>query len=221
MDIFDDEARLLEIVGRATQISTILMNVTGVPMVYGMLSKNDTRHVPYHFFILGFIVNSIFLAYGLSVGDFTLNLTSGFGLIMNTFYLSSYLYAVQHKTTVLTLLFVAAGFLAGLYGYVNFVVHPSLRHEKVGFIGCIMTMMMQVSPLIQVKEFVRAESCAGMSKLMVFGGIFCASSWFAYGKLINDFYVYSPNVPGLAVSAVQIALLLIYGDAKKTKEKMK
>lgn len=106
----------------------------------------------------------------------------------------------------------AATFL--VFGAMQHVVlDPTLYPTTQDFYGkfCVsITIAMYASPLVAVREVLRTGSTSALSKIMTLASFCCSSLWFAYGVVVDDVYIWFPNVAGVCLSLLQVGLFLSY-----------
>ncbi|XP_013421622.1 sugar transporter SWEET1 [Lingula anatina] len=210
---------LLEIVGWITQITTVAMFTTGIPVCWSMVKTKDARHVPYPFFLLGDIGNICFLVYGLMVNDSILISLNLIGAVLNTVYIFAYISVVSSKSHPIQMLIGGVIYICGLFYFLTYLSPPAVFAHRLGLATSLLNTVMLSTPLfLEIPQHLKEKSTEGMSMAMLIGTIACASSWTSYGLLVNDPFIYMPNVPAILGAVGKIGLLVVYGmPGSKTK----
>ena len=82
----------------------------------------------------------------------------------------------------------------------------------IGFIGCTLAVCLMGSPLAALNTVLATRSTESMPFLTSLSAFFNSLSWSLYGLLVSyDPMIYTPNLIGLAVTSVQMALFLKFG----------
>ena len=112
----------------------------------------------------------------------------------------------------------AKSFPTGLYAAASVVVlMASLlalqgNHQWIGSIGCGLAVLVMGSPLATLSTVIKSKSTATLPFATSFMGFCNSLSWSAYGLLVaNDVMIYGPNLVGLLLSSIQMALFGLFG----------
>jgi solute carrier family 50 protein (sugar transporter) len=88
--------------------------------------------------------------------------------------------------------------------------------DLLGKLGCGICMVMYSGPMAAIQTVVQSRSTASLSFPYTVATTLNCTLWFLMGMLVNkDFYIWSPNVLGLAAAAVQFALFAVYRKGKR------
>ncbi|CAI0547724.1 unnamed protein product [Linum tenue] len=112
----------------------------------------------------------------------------------------------------------------GAYGLMMlvtvFLVHGSARVNAVGWICAAFNIAVFASPLSVVRNVIKTKSVEYMPfSLSVFLTL-CATAWFFYGLLVNDYYIALPNVLGFLFGVAQMVLYFVYKDSASSKRRV-
>ena len=112
--------------------------------------------------------------------------------------------------------------IATTFGVIGFtrdaLVDPllaPLTQMRLGTLCVFVTVLMFASPLVTVKEVLRTRSAASMSLPMTIASLTSCSFWLGFGTCVNDVFIYFPNIAGLILSALQLALFAKFGTPKR------
>lgn len=123
----------------------------------------------------------------------------------------------QPKSKPMTQATMAGLGLLTFYQYlIHVVVHEKAILNMLGMFMFVVATVTWATPVMEIRDCMKKQSSANISVSMLIGGIACATMWLFYGLLLNDFYIYSPNIVGLATSAGKVVCVMKYGSKKRT-----
>jgi len=89
--------------------------------------------------------------------------------------------------------------------------------DLLGKLGCCICVVMYSGPMAAIQTVIQSRSTASLSFPYTVATTVNCSLWFFMGVLVSkDFYIWSPNVLGLAAAAIQYALFAVYRKGKKS-----
>ena len=92
--------------------------------------------------------------------------------------------------------------------------------QIVGLIGCTMSVIMMGSPLSALSRIISEKSTRSMPFYTSLSAFLNGLGWSSYGLLIcHDYNIYGPNLVGLSLATVQLALYAIYGFDHRKEDK--
>ncbi|KAL0318909.1 UNVERIFIED_CONTAM: Bidirectional sugar transporter SWEET10 [Sesamum angustifolium] len=97
----------------------------------------------------------------------------------------------------------------------HFLAKDSTRAHIVGWICLVFSVSVFVAPLFVVRQVIRTKSVEYMPFLLSFFLTLSAVMWFFYGLLRKDYNIAIPNILGFIFGVLQMALYLVYKNAKK------
>ena len=133
-------------------------------------------------------------------------------LLLGVYYCNVFIANKAPDTDVTTPLVVSGG--AALLVVAMLFLEQEAAVNAVGTLGCVVVVVMVGGPLTMLAQVIALKSTASIpfpSAVMTTG---CCLVWFLYGLLVNDIYVYGPNVIGLLSGMAQLCLFAVYGFAK-------
>ena len=82
----------------------------------------------------------------------------------------------------------------------------SKQTTVLGMLSIVFNIAMYAAPLSIMRKVLRTQSVASMPLALTIGCGLCSGCWFAYALLVNDNFILIPNVAGLALFVVQLAV---------------
>ncbi|KAE8727934.1 Nodulin MtN3 family protein isoform 2 [Hibiscus syriacus] len=144
--------------------------------------------------------------------------TSSFGCAVEVIYLVLYIVYAPKRDKVFT---VKGIILFNLGGYclimvvTNLLTQRSKRVIAMGWICAVYSVAVYASPLSIMRHVIRTKSVEYMPFPPSFFLTLCATMWFFYGLLIQDFFVALPNVLGFLLGITQMIIYVKYKNANK------
>ncbi|KYQ90406.1 hypothetical protein DLAC_09025 [Tieghemostelium lacteum] len=162
---------------------------------------------------LQFIMTSLscflWVCYAVLTSNKTMFLVNNIGFILSSYYAYIYwLYSHESKFKFQ----VIGGFLIGvsILGFSFSSSDHQVRVDNLGILSCVICVLMFASPLEKLSSVIRLKNSDGMLKQVAIGSLLCGLSWTVFGLLIDDVYVYGPNILASILSFIQVSLILVY-----------
>ncbi|OWF46949.1 sugar transporter SWEET1-like [Mizuhopecten yessoensis] len=207
---------VLTIVEVVTQIVTYLMFASGIPPCLHMYRTKSTKNVPFTFFALGVVNGFTGLLYGYLSNLPPLIYVNAVGLTLNCIYVLTYLAVCQSKGSTIAQLVSLCSPLVLYYKYITSQGNSEpVVLDQLGAFMFFVTVCLMLSTFLEVIQCVQEKSVDGLSRSMLYVGLSCCLCWLIYGFMLEDFYIYAPNVIGIAASIWKIFLIFIYGGKSK------
>lgn len=162
---------------------------------------------------------TLWLKYGILIGDVTVILVNTFGALAGAYYL-----AAIHPFTRPTDDFWLSPAVGAAIAYPVLIGATFIEgyNDCVQFIGCCASFLAVAlfgSPLAVVGKVIKNRHAGHMDYIQCLMGFICSASWTLYGTMIGDPFVRLPNLAGMGLAAGQLFLFLIYpgnaGAARK------
>ncbi|XP_046551527.1 sugar transporter SWEET1-like isoform X1 [Haliotis rubra] len=206
------------IVEWSTIIFTILMMMSGIPPCVSMYKTQETKNIPFFFFLICLMNSMIGLYYGVLIDNGMLKMLNILGTALWGIYIFVYILVAQVKSDAVSKV---TGMFALFLSHVVYLVYIVQRHdEMVAWLGSMLfvwTNVLVIVPAWDIVEVVRRKSSEGVSVSVLMGGLMCSFVWLLYGYLLNDFNIYAPNIPGVIINVTRLVLLIAYRGGGKAK----
>ncbi|RLN37203.1 hypothetical protein BBJ28_00013256, partial [Nothophytophthora sp. Chile5] len=164
-------------------------------------------------FFFYFVQSVIYTLYGYTTSNVVVGGTSLLGAVLGAFYVFVFYTNARDKTQATRMLTSAT---AAILLLTHQVATRSVEETQMltGIPANILSVFTAASPLLQLKAILARKdaSCLpfGMSAMTVVSG----AIWTIYGLMLGDLLVICPNLFGLAMGAIQVALILAYPAGK-------
>lgn len=139
---------------------------------------------------------------------------NGTGAVIELVYVILYLiYAPKKVKTKIFSIFMAVVVTFSIIASVSyFALHGSTRKLFAGLAATIFSICMYASPLSAMRLVVKTKSVEFMPFFLSLSVFLCGTSFFVYGLLGGDPFVFVPNGVGSFLGALQLILYCIYRD---------
>jgi len=191
-------------------ICTVLQFLAGVLVCKKYIRNGTTGNSSALAFITCFMSCSLWLRYGILIGDTFIIFVNIFGTILQICYILIFiLYNVKRSTTIKQFA-IAISLVSLVYLYSIYQKDRALAEKYVGLLSCSLTILFFASPLISLTQVIRMKSTESLPFPVIMASMIVSCQWFAYGCLLNDQFIQIPNFMGCVLSAFQLSLFLIY-----------
>ncbi|CAN1228009.1 Bidirectional sugar transporter NEC1 [Linum grandiflorum] len=190
-------------------------------LYYGFLKTNATLIITIN--AIGITIELVYLSVYLFYSPsrelviFPLLITTIFG----NFVCSVYIYMVSTTRIERLQMFTVKMLVCSLGGYgammlvTEFWLRGSSRMNTIGWICAVFNIAVFAAPLSIVRNVIKTKSVEYMPFTLSLFLTLCATAWFFYGLLVNDYYIALPNVLGFLFGITQMILYMVYKDATR------
>ncbi|CAN8275001.1 unnamed protein product [Cochlearia groenlandica] len=207
---------IIGIIGNVISLLVFLSPLETFWKIVKQKSTEEYKSLPYICTLLG---SSLWTYYGLvTPGEYLVSTINGFGVVVEVFYVSLFLfYAPRHLklntlvTVALLNVFIPVAAIAATRSAFK---DEKMRSQSMGFIGAGLNIVMYGSPLSAMKTVVRTKSVKYMPFWLSFFLFLNGAIWGVYASLQHDIFLLVPNGVGFVFGAMQILLYGIYRNAK-------
>ncbi|KAJ6820807.1 bidirectional sugar transporter SWEET2a [Iris pallida] len=205
-------------VGIAGNLLALVLFVSPIPTFKRIIRNKSTEHfsgLPCIYSLLNCLICAFYGLPCVSKGlimVFTVNMV---GAVFQSVYAILFIiYAEHRKRTKMLGLLMGAVFAFALVVFVSLhVCDKDTRRLFVGFLSVASLISMFASPLFIINLVIRTKSVEFMPFTLSLATFLMSISFFAYGLLEHDFFIYIPNGIGTVLGVVQ---LLLYAHFSKT-----
>ncbi|CAI9762468.1 unnamed protein product [Fraxinus pennsylvanica] len=206
------------IMGNAATLFLYAAPVLTFSRVIRRKSTEEFSCVPY---IIALLCCFLYTWYGLPIvsyqwENFPVVTINGLGILFELSFIAIYFYFAsangKKKVAMLTIPVLVLFCITAILSTFSFHDHRR-RKEFVGSVGLVASVAMYGSPLVVMKQVIRTKSVEFMPFYLSFFSLLASSLRMAYGLLIHDLVLASPNLVGTPLGLLQ---LLLYCKYKKT-----
>jgi solute carrier family 50 protein (sugar transporter) len=208
-------ATVLVVLNVVTTVSSVLLLVSPWREYRRMITAKSTGSQSLLPLIMLFSNCFLWTIYGFLIDSiFPVMVVNGFGCFTCTFF-SAIFYRYTTGRTMLNKIFAVVGvFLLGMLAYtilgIRGVTHQrdSQVQKVLGFVAVAVNIAVYAAPLDTIKTVLATRSAASMPASLCIMNVINGSLWVTFGAVIGDMFMLTPNVIGVALSAVQVALII-------------
>jgi len=203
---------MIPLISFTATVVTIAMFLSPWRTVQEIRQKNSVGTISATPFISSLLNCILWVTYGLVVNNKVVGGVNAVGVVTSTYYIITYWSYTSPATrgTLQRNLGIALGAAVVLYLYIFFVIEEDLRAKTLGLMGSVVSLWMFASPLEQMSVVVRTRSTESMIFALSLMSLLCALSWTIFGHMIQDKYVFIPNLLATILSLIQLSLFLVY-----------
>ncbi|XP_042031859.1 bidirectional sugar transporter SWEET1-like [Salvia splendens] len=209
------------VLGNATGLFLFLSPSVTFKRIIMNKSTEQFSGIPYVMTLLNCLLAAWYGLPFISPNNYLVSAINGTGVVIESVYVLIFLvYAPKkEKGRIMALLFV----ILAIFSTVALVSIFALKQEKkrqlfCGFAATVFSIIMYASPLSVMRMVIKTKSVEYMPFLLSLFVFLCGTSWFIYGLIGNDKFLYIPNGFGCFLGAMQLTL---YGIYRKNKDEVK
>ncbi|KAL1543742.1 Bidirectional sugar transporter sweet1 [Salvia divinorum] len=212
---------LFGVIGNGTGLFLFLSPSVTFKRIIMNRSTEQFSGIPYVMALLNCLLAAWYGLPFVSPNNYMVTAINGTGVVIESVYVLIFLVfaAKKEKGRTMALLF---GILA-IFSTVALVSILAIKQEKkrqmfCGLVASVFSIIMYASPLTIMRLVIKTKSVEYMPFLLSLFVFLCGSSWFIYGLIGNDKFLYIPNGFGCFLGAMQ---LILYGIYRKNNEDVK
>ncbi|KAA8527439.1 hypothetical protein F0562_034846 [Nyssa sinensis] len=205
-------------VGVIGNIISVLMFLSPIGTFWRIVkhrSTEDFESLPY---ICTLLNSSLWTYYGITKpGGLLVATVNGFGIVVETIYVSLFLIYANSKMRAKTVILVAildVGLLAAAIVVTRLALQGDVRIDAIGFMCAGLNILMYGSPLSAMRTVVTTKSVEYMPFFLSFFLFLNGGIWAFYALLVHDYFLGVPNGTGFILGTAQLVLYAIYRNAK-------
>lgn len=204
------------IFGDATGLFLFLAPTITFKRILKNKSTEQFSGIPYPMTLLNCLLSAWYGLPFISKNNTLVTVINGTGAVIESIYVLIFILhsPKKEKAKILGLVtFVLAAFSSVALVSV-FALHGKTRRYFCGFAAAIFSVIMYGSPLSIMMTVIRTKSVEYMPFFLSLFVFLCGTSWFVFGLLGNDPFVYVCNGFGSVLGALQLILYAIYRKNK-------
>ncbi|XP_012282393.1 sugar transporter SWEET1 [Orussus abietinus] len=197
---------------------TILQFLAGILVCRKFIANKSTGDASGLAFVSCFMSCSLWLRYGVLIGDPFVVLVNIFGTSLQLCYVVVFILYSVKKSVILKQISWAFCFVAPMYLYSMVEEDKALATQRIGFLSCSLTILFFASPLTMLTHVIKVKNTESLPFPVIMASFIVSCQWYVYGCLINDMFIQIPNFLGCILSAFQLSLFLIYPNKRSSQE---
>jgi len=194
--------------------ATLLALVLGLSpykTIQEIRAQGDTSGFSFAPFLAIFVNAALACIYGFVVSNNVLIFVNGLNGIFSIYFIGQFYIYSKQKPMIRTLIMtITVGILVVIYHTSSAKENPAIRIQM-GLLSNVATVIMFGSPLATMATVIKTRNAASIPVALSVASFACSTNWFLYGIVIWDYFVMIPNILGMILSGIQLALIGIYG----------
>ena len=156
--------------------------------------------------------------YGLIIGDTAVTFVNLVGAILMSSYTACFYYYSSRRLPVQKQIVSALSFYVTLNVYLDYVESDPLSgRNMLGVLASGICIGFFASPLATVMHVIRTRSTNTLPFYMILANFCLTAQWWAYGVILDDYFIKIPNLLGWCLSSIQLVLFFIYPSNSEDK----
>jgi len=207
-----------DLLGTSATLTTVLQFLTGCLICNSYIKKKSTGETSSLPFTSGLLSCSLWLRYGVLINENTVIFVNAVGVFLFSLYCISYYIFTVNKRRMAHQLLLVLLMITFSFVYSKFEPDDLQASRLIGLLCCSVGVFFFASPLIKLKHVIVSKNTEVLPRPIIIASFFVTLQWFIYGYLIDDSFIQIPNFLGCILSAIQLALFVIY-PSKEVKYK--
>ena len=203
-----------EVAQALTVVPPVLLQgvfVSPLPAVRGYAAKGTTGDASVAPYALMVSNGTVWLTYGILIEAPTVALPNVTAVALGMYYTHTF-HTYKPADAPFAPYVIAASSVASLAIGTALVLEPEAAASTVGVIGCCVLPAMFAGPLAAARKVVSTKNAAAIPLAFTLFSTVNTITWIGYGLLvIDDVYIWGPNVIGLGAAFAQLGLVARYG----------
>ena len=213
-----------EVAQALTVVPPVLLQgvfVSPLPAVRGYAQKGTTGDASVAPYALMVANGTVWLTYGVLIGAPTVALPNITAVSLGMYYTYTF-HKYKPADAPFAPYVIAASSVAALAVGTALVLEPEAAAHTVGLIGCGVLPAMFAGPLAAARKVVSSKNAAAIPLAFTLFSTVNTITWIGYGLLvIDDVYIWGPNVIGLGAAIAQLGLVARYGACHRPRRRLR
>ncbi|GAA0162760.1 hypothetical protein LIER_18784 [Lithospermum erythrorhizon] len=212
---------LFGIFGNATGLFLFLAPMVTFKRILLSRSTEQFSGIPYVMTLLNCLLSAWYGLPFISPHNIPVSIINGTGAVLEFIYVLVFLIFAprKEKAKIFGLLVLVLALFAAVVFISLFALHDNKRKIFCGLAAMIFSIIMYASPLSIMRTVIRTKSVEYMPFFLSLFVFLCGTSWFIYGLLEMDPFLYVNNGFGCGLGALQLILYAIYRGNKQGEKK--
>ncbi|XP_040995932.1 bidirectional sugar transporter SWEET1 [Juglans microcarpa x Juglans regia] len=207
---------LFGILGNATALFLFLSPTITFKRIIKNKSTEEFSGIPYVMTLLNCLLAAWYGLPFVSPNNILVATINGTGSVIESIYVIIFIIfaAKREKAKIFGLLMFVLAVFAMVALVSLLALHDKSRKIFCGFATTIFSIIMYASPLSIMRTVIKTKSVEFMPFFLSLFVFLCGTSWFVFGLLGGDPFVYVPNGFGCGLGTMQLILYFIYRNKK-------
>eukprot|EP00040_Diaphanoeca_grandis_P023987 m.131210 g.131210 ORF g.131210 m.131210 type:complete len:221 (+) comp29529_c0_seq2:54-716(+) len=195
-------------------ITTITLFLNGLKILRPLQVKGSVGEVSFVPFVAQVVNCTMWLKYGILLGDPTMILVNSVGEVAGFYYVYTYACIAGNTPNVTRTFGLGVVIIYGVLAMSWMIGDYKDTVNFVGLVASVFSVVMFGSPLVQLMKVLKSQSMVSMDFKQSLYSALCAGSWTVYGFILQDSFVKIPNLMGFTLGMIQ---LLLFGVFPRTR----
>ena len=188
----------------ACPLLSVLCYASPVGSVIAMVRRSDRSDFPMAIIVAQTVQNLASSAYGIHIKDDPFFLSSAIGLGFQLIWLTAWYAVVRRLNQSWHVHPAAVSAMLALVFVCTVFALTRVREDIVGYLSCVLTLLLCVSPLANLGIVVRSKNSASIPIARSLVMLVANVAWALYGVLLEDRFVYMPSIFGFLITVFQL-----------------
>ncbi|XP_073306737.1 bidirectional sugar transporter SWEET1-like isoform X2 [Primulina huaijiensis] len=185
--------------------------------IFTKRSTEQFSGIPYVMTLLNCLLSTWYGLPFISKNNFLVSAINGTGAAIESIYVLIFLVFAPKKeeAKILGMLCCILSVFSVVALVSVFSIHDAKKRKNLcGFAATIFSIIMYASPLSVMRMVIKTKSVEYMPFLLSLFVFFCGTSWFIYGLIGKDVFLFVPNGFGCLLGTMQLILYATYRNTK-------
>ncbi|KAK5578553.1 hypothetical protein RB653_008225 [Dictyostelium firmibasis] len=211
----ENNEMLMTFVQLSATIITITLFIMPLKTIRIIIDRQNVGTVAGLQFISSTLNCFLWVSYALLTSNTTMLFVNSIGMMFSIYYVVNYwknITQIRVSRDYLKKVMIACVLAITIISisYYNTTDDLDTRISRLGFLSSVVCVLMFASPLEKMANVIQSRNSEGMIQSVAILSLLCGLSWTLFGLLLNDIYVYLPNILASILSFVQLTLIKMY-----------
>ncbi|KAN0023341.1 hypothetical protein ACTFIU_011511 [Dictyostelium citrinum] len=206
---------LMTFIQFSATIITITLFIMPLKTIRLIIERQNVGTVAGLQFISSALNCFLWISYALLTSNTTMLFVNSIGMMFSIYYVVNYwknITQVRASRDYLKKVMIACVLAITIISISYYNTEDDLdnRISRLGFLSSVVCVLMFASPLEKMAIVIQSKNSEGMIINVAILSLLCGLSWTIFGLLLNDIYIYLPNILASILSFVQLTLIKLY-----------